>query len=142
MQVCVLYACAGKDDSKVKAIADAIAKSIERQGSSSTVVYNMSTDTDKRLTLFDYLVFVSEPISFFSSKIPSYIQKYIENAGQVSGKRAACVITGKSMFQSKALMNLMKITEGQGIILKTSDIINKTGDATAFGAHLNVERNY
>ena len=141
MQVCVVYGGKSKDSPKLKAIAEAISKGLETQGNITSTVFNMSVDNDKRLTIYDYLVVVSEPISFFSAKIPAYIQKYLENAGTVSGKRAACVISG-GMRSSKALLNLMKVTEGQGIILKTSDIIKKEGDAKAFGSHLNVERNY
>jgi len=141
MQVCIIYGGNSKGNSKLKEISEAIAKGVEKQGISNVSIYNMMTDNDKRLTIYDYLVVVSEPISFLSGKVPSYISKFLENAGTVSGKRAACVITGGLRGQ-KALLNLMKITEGQGIILKTSDIIKKEDEAISFGAHLNVERNF
>ncbi len=141
MQVCVVYGAKAKENTKMRNIAEAISKGIESQGISNVNVFNMMVDNDKRLTIYDYIVVVSEPISFFSGKIPQYISKYLENAGTVSGKRAACVITG-GLRASKALLNLMKITEGQGIILKTSDILKKEDEAKAFGAHLNVERNF
>lgn len=141
MQVCIVYGGNSKENPKVRSIAEAIGKGLESQGNSNVAIYNMSIDTDKRLTIYDYIVVVSEPVSFFSGKVPAYISKYLEGAGTVSGKRAACVITG-GLRSNRALLNLMKITESQGIILKTSDIIKKADEAKAFGAHLNVERNF
>ena len=141
MQVCIIYGGNSRENPKLKKIAEAISKGIESQGTSNVAIFNMMTDTDKRLTIYDYIVVVSEPVSVLSAKVPPYISKFLENAGSVSGKRAACVVSGGLRAQ-KALLNLMKITEGQGIILKTSDIIKKEDEAKAFGSHLNVERNY
>lgn len=141
MQVCIVYGGKTKESPNLKSISTAIASGLESQGNVTVTTLNMSTDTDKRLTIYDYLVIVSEPISFFSAKVPSYIPKFLENAGSISGKRAACVVSG-GLRSAKALLNLMKMAEGQGIILKTSDIIKKEGEAKSFGAHLNVERNF
>ena len=141
MQVCVVYGGKTSDATKLKAIADAISNGLESQGNIKADVFNMAVDTAKRLTIYDYMVVVSEPISFFSGKVPAFISKYLENAGTVSGKRAACVISGGAR-SSKALLNLMKITEGQGIILKTSEVVKNADEAKAFGSHLNVERNF
>ena len=41
----------------------------------------------------------------------------------------------------KALLNLMKAMEGEGMILKLSEIIKKPEEAMAIGKRLNVERN-
>lgn len=139
MQVCILY-CGANQHTKLKPLADSIAKGIEKQGHQTTVL-NALVDTDKRLTIYDYIVVLSEPISAFSAKIPAYIVKYIENAGQVSGKRCACVISG-GLRKNKALLNLMHAVESQGIIIKISEVIKKEDEARAFGSHLKVERNY
>lgn len=139
MQVCILY-CGANQHTKLKSLADAIAIGVEKKGHQTTVL-NALVDTDKRLTIYDYLVVLSEPISALSAKIPSYIVKYLENAGQVSGKRCACVISG-GIRKNKALLNLMRDVESQGIIIKISEVIKREDEARAFGSHLNVERNY
>ncbi len=139
MKVCILCSSSGNIE-KLKDIGKAIAIGLESQNHSADVL-DTKADTDKKLTIYDYLVVISEPVSAFSGKIDERIGKYLENAGMVSGKRAATVIVGGLMKQ-KAMSNLMRIVEGQGIILKTSEFIKSAGEAKAFGSKLNVERNY
>ena len=139
MQVCILY-CGADQHSKLKSLADSIAIGISKNGH-QTAVLNALVDTDKRLTIYDYIVVLSEPIFLFSAKTPGYIVKFLENAGQVSGKRCACAISG-GIRKNKALLNLMRDVESQGIIIKISEIIKNSGEAVAFGSHLKVERNY
>ena len=139
MQVCILY-CGVNQNTKLKSLADAIATGIGKNGH-QTAVLNALIDTDKRLTIYDYLVIISEPVSVFSANVPSYISKFLEGAGTVSGKRCACVISG-GIRKNKALLNLMHEVESQGIIIKTSEILKKEDEARAFGSHLKVERNY
>ena len=71
MQVCILY-CGVNQNTKLKSLADAIATGIGRNGH-QTAVLNALIDTDKRLTIYDYLVIISEPVSAFSANVPSYI---------------------------------------------------------------------
>lgn len=139
MQVCILY-CGVDQNTKLKALADSIATGINKNGH-QTAVLNALVDTDKRLTIYDYLVVLSEPISLFSSKVPSYIVKFLENAGMVSGKRCACLISG-GFRKNKALLNLMRDVESQGIIIKIGEFLKNSDEGRAFGSHLNVERNY
>ena len=67
MQVCILY-CGVDQNTKLKALADSIATGISKNGH-QTAVLNALVDTDKRLTIYDYIVVLSEPISLFSSKV-------------------------------------------------------------------------
>lgn len=139
MRVAVVCALNGKG-SKIPGIAKSLSMALESKGNLCDVI-DIKSDNDKKLTIYDYLIIVSEPVSYFSGKVPENIGKYLENAGVVSGKRAATVIVG-GLLKQKAMSNLMRIVEGQGIILKTSEFIKSEGEAKAFGSNLKVERNY
>ena len=138
MQVCVVYAGRTRDDSRLKAIADAFAHGIGTQGHQVDVIN--AYDSEARLTRYDYVVLGSEPVSFFSAKVPEIVSKYLAGAGTVSGLRCFAFITG-GLRKGKALLNLMKAMEGEGMILKLSEIIKKPEEAMAIGKRLNVERN-
>ena len=98
-------------------------------------------DTYKRLTLYDYLIFIAEPLSLFGKNITPALKKFLENAGAVSGKRAATVLVG-GLRKNATMATLMRVVESEGIILKTSEFISKPGEAKVFASRLNIERNY
>ncbi len=138
MQVCVLYAAKSRDGGKLADIAKAMAKGIESQGHRVDVI-NMYEE-GVRLTVYDYVVIGSEPVSFFSAKVPAVISKFLENAGTVSGKRCLAFITG-GLRKGGALQTLMRAMEHEGMYLKLSEVIKKSDEALAIGKRLNVERN-
>ena len=114
MQVCILYAGRNQDGGKLKAISDALAHGIASQGHQVDVI-NIYKD-EVRLTPYDYIVIGSEPVSFFSANVPERIQKFLAQAGTVSGKRCFTFITG-GLRKGRTLQNLMKVMEREGMIL-------------------------
>ena len=138
MQVCVLYAGKTREGGRLAEIAKAMAKGIESQGHRVDVI-NMY-DEGIRLTVYDYVVIGSEPVSFFSAKVPSIISKFLENAGTVSGKRCLAFITG-GLRKGGTLQTLMRTMEHEGMYLKLSEVIKRSDEALAIGKRLNVERN-
>ena len=140
MKACLIICPKGNDSENLKKIAAACAKGLEQNGTQSDIL-NVSVDTDKRLTLYDYLIFIAEPMSLFGKSITPLLKKYLENAGAVSGKRAATILVG-GMRKTATMATLMGTVESEGIILKTSEFISKPGEAKAFASTLKVERNY
>ena len=140
MQVCILYAGKTRESDKLKAISEALAKGIAGNGHIADVV-NMRSE-DKRLTIYDYVIIGTEPVSFFSASIPEDIRKYLAEAGTVSGKRCMAFVSGSGLRKGKTLLNLMKAMEGEAMILKLSEVIKNPGEAQAIGKRLNVERNF
>ena len=138
MQVCVLYAAKTREGGKLADIAKAMAKGIESQGHRVDVV-NMYEE-GIRLTVYDYVVIGSEPVSFFSAKVPQIISKFLENAGTVAGTRCLAFITG-GLRKGGTLQSLMRTMEHDGMYLKLSEVITKSDEALAIGKRLNVERN-
>lgn len=139
MQVCVVYAGKDREGTALRTLAQALAQGLNAQGHQTDVV-NAYTD-DTRLTRYDYVIIGSEPVSFFSARIPEILSKFLAQAGTVSGKRCLTFISG-GLRKGKTLQNLMKTMEKEGMILKLSEVITKPGEAMAIGKRLNVERNF
>ena len=140
MKACIILWPKEDESVRLANIGASLSQGLESQGHQCDIV-NIAVDTDKRLTLYDYLIVVAEPLSAFSKNVSPRIGKYFENAGSVSGKRAATILVG-GIRKSAAMSTLMRIVESEGIILKTSEFISKPGEAKAFSSHLNIERNY
>ena len=140
MQVCILYAGKSRESDRLKAVSEALARGLAGNGHIADVV-NMRTE-EKRLTIYDYVIIGTEPVSFFSASVPGEIAKVLAAAGAVSGKRCMAFVTGSGLRKNKTLLNLMKAMEGEGMILKLSEVIKNPGEAQAIGKRLNVERNF
>ena len=140
MKVCILICPKNGDSENLKKIAASCAQGLEANGTQSDI-FNVAVDTDKRLTLYDYLIFIAEPMSSFGKNITPTLKKFLENAGVVSGKRAATILVG-GIRKTATMATLMRIVESEGIILKTSEFIKKPGEAKAYCSRLNIERNY
>ena len=140
MKVCLLVCPKGNDSENLKKIAAGCAQGLEQNGTQSDIL-NVSVDTDKRLTLYDYLIFIAEPLSSFGKNVTPSLKKFLENAGAVSGKRAATILVG-GIRKTVTMATLMRVVESEGIILKTSEFIKKPGEAKVFASRLKIERNY
>jgi len=136
MRVAVLYFKNGSE--KVKDIASHLARGIESQGHQVTLV-NGDTDTDSKLTIYEYILIGTAPNSLFSGKISERISDYLKNAGRVSGTKCYAFIVKKGFFVSKALQRLMKCMEKEGMFLKISDIITSKDEAEAIGKKLHIK---
>lgn len=139
MRVCILISSNNRDGGPLREIASCISSTLNEKGYDCSV-FNTSIDTDKKITIFDYIVVISEPVSLFSKQVPSSLEKYLSNCGTISGKRGATVLY-KGLRKSSCMATLMKKVESEGVILKTSEFISNTNQAKAFAKSLNCERN-
>ena len=141
MRVAVVMAPKSGDCPRLRSVAESVVRTLEKRCYSSELI-NTSIDSDKKLILFDYIVFISEGVSLFSAGIASSLSLYLRNCGNIAGKRAATVLAGGTLRKSAAMAKLMKDVEAEGVILKTGQIITKSSEAEAFAMNLNVERNF
>lgn len=130
-----------REAKKESEIASLFCQALTERGYTSSII-NTSLDRDKKLTLFDYLIFVGETKSFFSTKFNPTLVDFLSGCGNISGKRAATVLVRPCFMKNRAMKALMEIIEGEGVILKTSCTVSKKGDALSFIKTINVERNY
>ncbi len=141
MKIAVVVSPRNGEGKKLLDIAKIVTVTLEKRGYSVDLI-NVSADGDRKLTIFDYLVFVGETVSCFSKKISPSLMKYLNNCGTISGKRAAVILGGKTLFKTKAMASLMRAVEGEGVILKTSEFCSNLSQAAAYANNINVERNY
>jgi len=137
MRVAVVYFQSGSNE--VKKTAEALARGISA-GDHLVELINGETDTDKRLTSYEYIVVGSTPNSFFSGKISDRISSYLKNSGMLSGKRSYAFIRKKGLASSKALKNLMMAMEKEGMMLKISDVLYSAIEAEAAGKKLHIKK--
>ncbi|OQY33069.1 MAG: hypothetical protein B6241_08980 [Spirochaetaceae bacterium 4572_59] len=135
MRVAVVYYKNGFE--KVKEVATLLARGVESSGHQVSII-NMETDSDVRLTIFDYIILGTAPNSFFSGKISGKISENLKNSGTVSGKKCYAFVVKKGLFVSKALQSLMKIMEKEGMFLKISDVISAADEAELIGKKLHI----
>ncbi len=137
MKVCVLYAPASKGNEKMKAIAKAVAEGVSSQGH-MVDVFDMSLETGKIVSFYDYLIIGTETLTFFGGKIPATVSGFLKTAGTISGKRCMAFITKGGLRSMKTLQTLMKAMEKEGMFLKKSEIINKVDLGRAVGKHIQI----
>ena len=137
MRVCVLYAGAGRDSGKLKAIAEALARGVESQGNQIDV-YDMALENGKKVSFYDYLIVGTESTAFFGGKIPSTIREFFKNAGTLSGKRCMAFVRKSGLRSQRTLQVLMKVMEGEGMYLRISEVFARPDFAQATGKRLKV----
>ncbi len=136
MRVAVVFHNNGCE--KVKKIASHLAQGVESQGHQVSLI-NMETDPEAKLTIYEYLLMGTAPNSAFSGKISSKISEYLRSCGRVSGVKSYAFIVKKGFFVNKALQNLMKSMEKEGMFLKISDVISNSEEAQIIGKKLHIK---
>ncbi len=140
MQVCVIYAGKTREDEHLKGIAASLAKGLESQGHNVDLI-NMYTDTDKKLAFYDYILLGSSSKTGIGGNLPDVVCAYLHRTAQLSGKRSFAFVSNGGIRKQKTLSVLMKAMEGEGMYLKSQDVIKNKDVALAIGKRLNVERN-
>ncbi|QEN07698.1 hypothetical protein EXM22_06730 [Oceanispirochaeta crateris] len=135
MRVAVLYFKNGSE--KVRKISSHLARGIEAQGHQVTLI-DGETDSDVKLTIYEYILVGTTPVSFFSSKISGKISTFLNNAGRVSGTKSYAFIVKNGIFVTKSLHLLMKNMEKEGMFLKISDVITSAEEAEIIGKKLHI----
>ncbi len=136
MQICIVYAGRSREDAKIRQIAEALGRGISAAGN-NVDIFNMYTDSDKKLTFYDYVVVGSSSKTAFGGNLPDIVSSYLKRAGELSGKRSFAFVTNAGIREQKTLHLLMKAMEGEGLYLKYSEVLKKPGIAEALGKRLN-----
>ncbi|MDA3957658.1 hypothetical protein [Oceanispirochaeta sp.] len=136
MRVAVLYFRNGSE--KVKKIASHLARGIESQGHQVALI-DAETDSDAKLTIYEYILVGTTSDSFFSSKISGKVSDFLNNAGRVSGTKCYAFIVKNGLFVTKSLHILMKSMEKEGMFLRISDVITSAEEAELIGKKLHIK---
>ena len=138
MRICVLYCGNQANDQKLKVLATKMAEGIASNGH-DVDVFDMNLEMGKIISFYDYVVVISNAVSYFSKYIPQNVPKFLKAAGTVSGKRCSCYISKNCMRKGRVLQTLMKTLEAEGMYLKVSDVLPNGNYAYAVGKRLHVE---
>ena len=115
--------------------ARSLAKGMEAMGHRVDIL-DAWTEDGYKLPAYEYIAVVTEPISFFSGKIISNISKMLSTGSSLSGKKSAAFIKKAGLFTNRAISNLMKAMEKEGMVINWSDIIFNAPHAEALGKHI------
>jgi hypothetical protein len=112
-----------------------LAKGVESMGHRVDVM-DAWTDDGNRLPGYDYIIVVGEVLSFFSGKIPPCLSKALSSASTLSGKKSAAFLKKGGLFVNKALSNIMRAMEKEGMFVNWSDILLNAPHAEAMGKRI------
>jgi len=133
MRIAIVSAPAGKKEPPE--YVRSLAKGMESMGHRVDII-NVWTDDGMRLPGYEYIAVAAEPVSFLSGKIPAAIPKALAAGSSVAGKKSAAFVKKTGLFSSRALANLMKSMEKEGMIVNWSDILFNPPHAEAMGKQI------
>ncbi len=137
MRVAVVYF--EKNQGKLAQMAESLAHGIGDQGHDVKVI-NGILDSDVKLTMYEYIAIGTAPLSPFSKKLDESLERFIKSAGTLTGKRCYAFVQKKGLRAFRVLQAVMKLVEREGVILKTSDIINSKEEASYVGKKLHISK--
>jgi hypothetical protein len=134
MRIAVISVCAKRNGSQdcVKALAGGM----ESMGHHVEIL-DAWTEDGYKLPSFEYIAICAEPASFWGGKMPAALSKILSSTSSLGGKKSAAFLkkTGP-LFVNKALGNLMRAMEKEGMMVNWSDILLSTAHATAMGKRI------
>ena len=136
MRVAVVFFSGQNRDGMLR-LAQALARGIEKQGN-QVDTFEGSRDSNAKLTIYQYIVVGAEPQGALGGKIPDTVKTFLAGAGAVSGKRSYAFVSRSTFGSGKSLSVLMKCMEGEGMLIKTSDILRSPAEAEEIGKRLHV----
>lgn len=136
MRVAVVFV-PGKNRDKLLSISKALAKGIESNGHRVDLV-DASRDVNTKLTIFEYIAVGTQPITFFTGKVPERLSMFLKNSGMVVGKKSFAFTTKKGLGTDKALSRTMKTMEAEGMFLRFSEILSSEVEAEEIGKRLKI----
>jgi len=112
----------------------ALAKGMEAMGHTVEVI-DAWTDDGMKLPGCQYIAIATEPLSFFSAKIPEVVTKILATRG-IDGKKSAAFVKKSGLRSGKTLINLMNAMEKEGMIVNWSEILLNAPHAEAMGKRI------
>jgi hypothetical protein len=118
----------------IPAYVTALAKGMEAMGHRADVL-DAWTEDGGRLPGYEYIVVIAESVSLFGGKMPEALHKILAS-GNLTGKKSAAFLKKTGPFTTKALRNLMRGMEKEGMYINWSDIILSAPHAEELGKRI------
>jgi menaquinone-dependent protoporphyrinogen IX oxidase len=113
----------------------ALVKGMQSMGHRVDIV-DVWTEDGFKLPGYEYIAVAAEPVSLLSGKIPSNISKMLAAGSSLAGKKSAAFVKKTGLFSGRALANLMRAMEKEGMIVNWSDLLFNGPHAEAMGKHI------
>jgi hypothetical protein len=111
---------------------ESLAKGMSSMGHHVDII-DAWTENGMKLPGYEYVAVVTEPVSFFSGKIPANITKILSAGSSLVGKKSGAFVKKKGLFSSRAIAYLMKTMEKEGMRVNWSDTLLNVTHAEALG---------
>jgi len=113
-----------------------LAKGMESMGHRVDVL-DAWTEDGFRLPGYEYIAVCAEAVSVWSGKMPEALPKILASGSGLVGKKSAAFLKKKGpIFVNKALSNLMKAMEKEGMLINWSEILLSAPQAEALGKRI------
>jgi hypothetical protein len=119
MRIVVIAAPAHKKG--IPAYVTALGKGMEAMGHRVDVL-DAWTGDPYRVPAYEYVVVAAEAVSLFGGVMPAALGRILSSGGLV-GKKSAAFLKKTGPFPGKAMANLMRDMEKEGMYINWSDII-------------------
>jgi len=95
------------------------------------------TEDGFRLPGYEYIAVCAEAISGWGGKMPDVLQKVLASGSGLVGKKSAAFLKKTSpFFINRALSNLMRAMEKEGMLVNWSEILLNAPHAEALGKRI------
>jgi len=113
-----------------------LAKGMESKGHRVDIIDGWTED-GFRLPGYEYIAVCAEAVSFWGGKMPTVLAKVLGQGSGLVGKRSAAFLKKTSpIFINKALWNLMRAMEKEGMLVNWSEILLNAPQAEALGKRI------
>ncbi|MDR2729481.1 MAG: hypothetical protein LBB81_01115 [Treponema sp.] len=109
-----------------------LVKGMESMGHRVDIV-DAWTEDGFKLPAYEYIAVVTEPVSVLSGKILPLVAKVLAAGSTLAGKKSAAFIKKTGLFSNRALANLMKAMEKEGMVINWSELLFNAPHAEAIG---------
>lgn len=106
------------------------AQALSRQFSVQGHVSDFYATPDSRFSTYDFLVVCSEP-SGTGSAMGKKLGEQLAQAGNLVGKRSMAILVKSGLLPRKALANMMKILEKEGMVVTMAEIVANEAESAA-----------
>jgi hypothetical protein len=110
----------------------ALARGAEASGHKAEII-DAWTGDGYRLPGYEYIIVAAEQSSFFGGRLPEALKKVLSEAGSLGGKKSAAFLKKTYPPTAKAMTNLMRVMEREGMMINWSEVILSADHAEALG---------
>jgi hypothetical protein len=93
-------------------------------------------DDGFKLPSYEYVVVTAEQTGLWGGKMPECLPKTLGATSGLVGKKGAAFLKKTSPFTGKAMANLMRAMEKEGMVVNWSDILLNPAHAEALGKRI------